>query len=151
MNIVSILGLGSIGLGFLLAFLTYRLLTKEREQNLPIYVFQVFCFLLVLVGAALQYSTTNGNDQVVALQAEIARLQREKVASDTIMRKISDGIPTSISNLQAVNAILTGNVCEGESTGVPIWGGRGTDAAAQSTAVMNSLAAAKSSIEGVLN
>ena len=134
-SIVSILGLGAVGLGFLLALLSYRLLRQERTNNTPIYVFQFFCFALVLVGAWLQYF---GN----------ARSQLE--SSYQVMARIASMVPGSIQDLEAVNAVLTGNVCEGGGSGIPIWGGRGTQAAVRSTRVISNLAAAKSSIEGIL-
>jgi hypothetical protein len=55
MGIVSILGFGAIGLGFLLAYLAYRLLAKDPTRERPIYVYMAFCLVLVGVGAALQF------------------------------------------------------------------------------------------------
>ena len=55
----SILGYGAIGLGFLLAFFAYRLLGRPNIKERPIYVFEIFCLALVLIGAALQYASMN--------------------------------------------------------------------------------------------
>jgi hypothetical protein len=51
----------------------------------------------------------------------------------------------SITNLQSVNARLTGESCPGGAHGIAIPGG--SQAAALSSTVMNDLAAAKRSIE----
>jgi len=185
MDILSILGLGAIGLGFLLAFLAYRLLATERTNNRPVYVYQVFCLALVLIGAWLQYSSNTSSQTVLDLQSKTQGLQEELVAykfrlpelqdelntakldvaagkqmaeqlgeklarSIAVMEKIASMVPESIQNLQAVNAILTGNSCSGGRGGEPIWGGNGTEMAKLSTIVISNLASAKSSIESVL-
>ncbi len=73
-NAASILGYGAIGLGFLLAVLAYRLLRAGHINERPIYVFEGFCLVLVIIGAVLQYSsgsaTTTQNSN---LQAELQR------------------------------------------------------------------------------
>jgi hypothetical protein len=56
MDIASILGFGAIGLGFLLAFLAYRLLAGGEARERPVYIYMAFCLALLGVGAALQYS-----------------------------------------------------------------------------------------------
>ena len=53
MDIASILGFGAIGLGFLLAFLAYRLLATGEARERPIYIYMAFCLALLGVGAAL--------------------------------------------------------------------------------------------------
>ncbi|MEH6442958.1 MAG: hypothetical protein V7784_03590 [Oceanospirillaceae bacterium] len=230
MNIVSILGLGAIGLGFLLALLTYKLLRQAPVNNVPIYVYQFFCFVLVLIGAGLQYSTIlqdqrintasvhifNLSEKIVGYKGRISSLEKRlKVVDDElnlakqdtaqlgslkgrvsilkldndkykskvssldkrlektkdilsstqqkasqltrqlnnsilVMKNIAYMIPSSIKKLNSVNEILTGNVCSGGSSGVPIWGGRGTQMAKLSTEVISNLSAAKSSIHTIL-
>jgi hypothetical protein len=181
MSVTSILGAGAIGLGFLLALLTYNLLRQKRPDNTPIYVFQFFCFALVLIGAVLQYSATgssqkieNLQDQVKSLQKDLEdaqsslpELQKTKASLSTAMQtaktvdaslfamqqaitKVVKMVPGSIENLNAVNAVLTGNVCSGGRSGIPIHGGAGTAAAARSTEVISNLSAAKSSLESFL-
>ncbi|MFQ5770843.1 MAG: hypothetical protein ACE5HX_09925, partial [bacterium] len=61
-NVVEILGYGVIGLGFLLAFLAYRLLGKEQNKDKPrpaliraIYVFMAFSVVLSLIGFASEF------------------------------------------------------------------------------------------------
>ena len=56
-NVVGILQIGVIGLGFLLAFLAYHLLTKEQKQNTPrsaiinsIYAFMFFSVVFCVIG-----------------------------------------------------------------------------------------------------
>ncbi len=236
-SIESILAKGAIGLGFLLAFLTYRLLKQERTDHTPIYVFQFFCLALVLVGAWLQYSenkTTLLHNEISELQNELSlsaeaiktkagviktneeeiaklegsltgnkhdsislnqkntelqsmlnscqlaqnqldkslettkmalekanrnlnnsqrdssSLKRELVRTQQVLINIAGMIPKSVQELNSVNNILTGNVCSGGKSGIPIWGGQGTAAAARSNKVITNLEVAKNSIEGVL-
>lgn len=61
MSVVQILQIGVIGLGFLLAFLAYSLLTKEQKQNTPrsdilksIYIFMSFSVVLCVIGIVSQ-------------------------------------------------------------------------------------------------
>lgn len=61
MNVVQILQIGVIGLGFLLAVLSYHLLTKEQSQETPrsviikpIYVFMFFSVVLCVIGLISQ-------------------------------------------------------------------------------------------------
>jgi len=70
-NAASILGYGAIGLGFLLAYLAYRLLLKEQSRDITrdsilraIYIFEAFCVVLVVLGSVLQYS--NNEDKAMA-------------------------------------------------------------------------------------
>lgn len=142
-SIASILGAGAIGLGFLLAYLTYRLLRQERTNYTPLYVFQVFCFALVIVGAVLQYFGNAYSNKIEALEASLKN-------SHQTMTRIASMVPEAIQDLEAVNQVLTGNVCSGGSSGIPIWGGKGTQAAARSTRVIGNLAAAKSAIDNIL-
>lgn len=61
LNVVDILQIGVIGLGFLLAVLAYHLLTKEQKQDAPrsdilksIYVFMSFSVVLCVIGIVSQ-------------------------------------------------------------------------------------------------
>jgi len=65
-NVVDILQIGVIGLGFLLAVLAYHLLTKEQKQNPPrsvilnsIYVFMFFSVVLCVIGIFSQIERFN--------------------------------------------------------------------------------------------
>ena len=61
MDVLKILQIGVVGLGFLLAVLAYHLLTKEQKQDTPrqdilksIYVFMSFSIVLCIIGVASQ-------------------------------------------------------------------------------------------------
>lgn len=54
LSVYEILGYGVIGLGFLLAFLAYLLLRKDRSKPGPVYVFMVFCVVLCGIGLYAQ-------------------------------------------------------------------------------------------------
>src|SRR5271155_6009933 len=62
MDVVKILGYGVLGLGFLLALLAYRLLSKEQGKQAPspdafraIYVFMGFSLVLCILGLVSQF------------------------------------------------------------------------------------------------
>jgi hypothetical protein len=160
-NITSILGLGAVGLGFLLAFLTYNLLKRPQPNYTPIYVFEFFCFALVLVGAALQYlASTSSTTTLAELQTMRSKLDSALQRAESseanltkayeVMARIAKMVPTSIADLQEVNRVLTGNYCSGGSNGVPLWGDYGPKTAARSTAVIGKLAGASNAIESVV-
>lgn len=86
MTVIEILGAGAMGLGFLLAYLTYRLLAENRTNNRPIYAYQVFCFLLVLVGAFLQYSSMGST---AALDIEVSSLKQKVVNLEQKLDKVN--------------------------------------------------------------
>lgn len=68
-EVLAILQIGVIGLGFLLAVLAYNLLTKEQKQNTPrsdilksIYVFMSFSVVLCVIGIVSQvFDIQKGN------------------------------------------------------------------------------------------
>jgi len=182
-DVASILGYGAIGLGFLLAILAYRLLSAGKASERPIYVFEVFCLALVIIGALLQYSSSDARGtaasataQNQALQADLkaareslsaaqaglqstsenlsAVLARAQTAESRVaaawqvMNGIAVMVPDSVTKLQQVNGVLTnGGACNGGRSGEPL--PHGSEMATLSSAVMNNLAAAKSSIEGI--
>ncbi|MEJ2122546.1 MAG: hypothetical protein P8Z76_17965, partial [Alphaproteobacteria bacterium] len=58
----NILNYGAIGLGFLLAFLAYRLIAKEQKHESPrktllraVYVFMLFSVTLTVMGFTSEY------------------------------------------------------------------------------------------------
>ena len=69
LDVLKILQVGVIGLGFLLALLAYHLLTKEQTQETPrpdilksIYVFMSFSVTLCVIGVASQLIGTGKGD-----------------------------------------------------------------------------------------
>lgn len=150
----EILGFGAIGLGFLLAVLAYFLLRKDRPTYTPIYVFLVFNFGLVLVGAWLQYigntSTAECRAELQKTKSELAAVQASLASAHNAMTQIAGTIPQSIKDLQAVNSILTGLSCSGGMQGEPLWGGYGTKGSQLGTNVMNRLSGAERLIESIV-
>lgn len=96
-SVASILGYGAIGLGFLLAVLTYRLLRKGPENNTPIYVYEVFCFALVIVGAFLQWSSNNIS--AGALMSQIDTLQSQLKEAKGALSKAQLDLDSTKDNL----------------------------------------------------
>lgn len=92
MNIAEILKLGSIGLLFLFAFLTYRLLANEQKQTeprtkmlTPIYIFMVLTVVFGSASLYLEYSkfessnnkNNNGSNVSATVENEIQKLTEE--------------------------------------------------------------------------
>src|SRR4051794_16451161 len=89
----NILSYGVIGLGFLLAFLAYRLLGNEQRKPqasksilVSIHVFMIFSILLCVLGFASEYfrggNSSSGPDleakkQVADLHKQIEEVQKE--------------------------------------------------------------------------
>src|SRR6516162_7649472 len=80
----AILNYGISGLGFLLAFLSFRLLSKEQSKRTPnstiiraIYVFQVFSVILILAGSFVEwYRAAHSVDtQLETTKAQLAGLK----------------------------------------------------------------------------
>jgi len=85
MNIENILGYGFIGLAFLLAFLAFKLLTKEQKMQPPrgsmiisIFVFMFFSLVLAGGGTFLEYK---GNQYKIRLEA-LADILDEKIKQE---------------------------------------------------------------------
>lgn len=105
LNVYEILGYGVIGLGFLLAFLAFTLLTREQKREAPrgtilaaIYIFMVFSLALCLIGfVADTQKSENGSSanqqQIDSLRQELThRLSAADLAviSDTYFSSESD-------------------------------------------------------------
>lgn len=151
-SVASILGYGAIGLGFLLAFLTYRLLGKPGIKEQPIYVFEAFCLVLVLVGAFLQYSDGQRRDDAAihetdALRAETDALRAQYDKLTAAMNSFVNNASTSIGDLQPVGNFLTSAACSGGAHGDPIQGGAGQ--ANVIAKVVNRLAESKATLAEV--
>lgn len=141
-SVASILGYGAIGLGFLLAFLAYKLLGKPGIKEQPIYVFEAFCLVLVLVGAFLQYS--DGQRIVDASTRETDALRARYNKLTAAMNSFVSDASTSIADLQPVGNFLTSAACSGGAHGDPIQGG--AQRATVVTNVVNRLAASKAAL-----
>jgi hypothetical protein len=144
-SVASILGYGAIGLGFLLALLAYRLLGKPGIKERPIYVFEVFCLVLVLVGAFLQYSDGQRRVDASTHETDALRAQNSRLAE--AMNSFVNDASTSIADLQPVGNFLTSAACSGSAHGDPIQGGAGQ--ANVITKVVNRLAASKATLAGL--
>jgi hypothetical protein len=84
----SILSYGAIGLGFLLAWLAYRLLQKEQAVATPrqsilrsVYVFECFAVVLVIIGAILEYTNNEAKAGASATSTENTSLRAELKAT----------------------------------------------------------------------
>jgi len=113
MDIASILGFGAIGLGFLLAFLAYRLLATGGARERPVYVYMAFCLALLGVGAALQYSD---NLNKTALEQKTKDYDNLKAQGDTTAKNLisaqsnltetQDKLSSTLTSLAAAQAAL---------------------------------------------
>jgi len=84
----NILSYGVIGLGFLLAFLAYRLSSKEQERVEPrrsilvtIHVFMIFSIILCMIGFGSEYVRRlpgdDVNQEVGSLKQQVAQKEAE--------------------------------------------------------------------------
>jgi len=106
LNIVEILQIGVIGLGFLLALLAYHLLTKEQKQKVPrtniirsIYVFMFFSIVLCLIGVFSQartfYTTNRQNSpstqpDEISSPKELQTLRTELDSANTALKESNE-------------------------------------------------------------
>lgn len=109
LNVFQILSLGSIGLGFFLGVLSYRLLTQEQRVEKPrpalirsIYAYMVFALALVVLGIVGQTvnskpSNTATSEDLTVLTDVFAK-RRTEYAQDRKADKFKQGILSSSSN-----------------------------------------------------
>lgn len=126
----SILSYGAIGLGFLLAWLAYRLLLKEQGLVKPrssilssIYMFEGFAIVLVIIGAILEYTnnaakagaltTSSGNAATLKQFASITASQNRAI------KDAASTVETILKDLTAQNKLAVDDSCPGGSNGVP--------------------------------
>jgi cell division protein FtsL len=117
----SILSFGTIGLGFLLAFMAYQLLSKPDPKTGSVYVFMFFCVVLVVIGAVIQiYQIRNS---VGDKDKEITRMRDDFNARfHQIDLRIGDAVAQTRSAIEVLgqsNALATGAICPGGSNGRP--------------------------------
>ena len=129
MDIVSILSLGTVGLGFLLAFLAFRLLSNGKSNERPIYIFMIFCLVLVAVGAALQFyggrdaSDISRRDRHIAdLEKQLAdtrnQTSNQKLSISNSMKGLVEALDRTSEPMMALtNHITDPNVCPGDNDG----------------------------------
>lgn len=90
-DVVSILQIGVIGLGFLLAVLAYHLLTKEQKQDKPrseilksVYIFMFFSVVLCVVGIVSQVFDIKGDNEGIPSMDRHAVTSENKAAEDHV-------------------------------------------------------------------
>lgn len=91
---------GAIGLSFLLAFLSFGLLTKEQSKKIPnnkiinsIYIFMSFSLILSVISFGLDYFKENNTNKV-----EMSKIDQNKKIFET-QAKLRD-IQKDLSNTQ---------------------------------------------------
>jgi hypothetical protein len=111
MDIVSILSLGAIGLGFLLAFLAYRLLATGQARERPVYIYMIFCLSLLGVGASLQYTDSRYKSafeeksrEYDVLKAQHDNLKAQLAEAQASLRATNDTIGQTGTNLERMTA-----------------------------------------------
>lgn len=132
MDIVSILSLGTVGLGFLLAFLAFRLLSGEKPRERPIYIFMLFCLILVVIGAALQFYAGDDTSEIAIKDQQIAALSKQvevmreqansqKSAVGNNMKGLIEALERTSDPIKALTKHISDpNVCPGDSDGEPL-------------------------------
>ena len=109
-NVVQILNLGAIGLGFLLAAMAYQLLRVEQRVATPrpsvlkaTYVYMGFALTLTIVGFISEYLRQSTTDAVSSRDATIAHLRTETTAKAEELQKLQERLTTvdhSLSELR---------------------------------------------------
>jgi hypothetical protein len=119
MDIASILGFGAIGLGFLLAFLAYRLLATNDARERPVYIYMVFCLALLGVGAALQYSDNRYKTALEqktkdydSLKAQYDATAKNLVGSQNNLTETQDKLSSTLTSLAAAQTALNNSKSE---------------------------------------
>lgn len=120
MDIASILGFGAIGLGFLLAFLAYRLLATNEARERPVYIYMAFCLALLGVGAALQYSDNHykaaleqKNKDYESLRAQLDATAKNLIAAQATLSENQEKLSSTLTSLAAAQAAV--NNAKGEN------------------------------------
>ncbi|WP_439366008.1 hypothetical protein ACNJYD_08780 [Bradyrhizobium sp. DASA03005] len=151
----SILSYGAIGLGFLLAWLAYRLLLKEQGMVKPrssilssIYMFEGFAIVLVIIGAILEYTnnvakagaftTSSGNAATSTQYASIAASQSRAI------KDAASNVEKILQDLAAQNKLAVEDSCPGGSNGVP------SNHAGEITSLNTKISADVAAIKGTL-
>jgi hypothetical protein len=106
----KILSYGAIGLGFLLAFLAYRLLASEQKRDTPrapmvhaIYTFMLFAFLLSILGFGGEYLKNQASQPSRAVPKRVVISLLEARPKKTTMGDAA-------ASLSEIDNILTGTV-----------------------------------------
>lgn len=86
MDVLKILQIGVVGLGFLLAVLAYLLLTKEQKQDTPrtdilksIYVFMSFSVVLCIIGGVSQVIDMDKSDRHPAPESVSPETKKDQI------------------------------------------------------------------------
>ncbi|MES9991243.1 MAG: hypothetical protein ABW098_04780 [Candidatus Thiodiazotropha sp.] len=125
-DVLKILQIGVIGLGFLLAVLSYLLLMKEQKQEKPrpeilksIYVFMSFSLGLCLLGIASQAIDMNKGHQLPQSTSHTAETERDHIlynyfvysddAKDAQLCNISEFVYSEISS-DTENTTIEGKI-----------------------------------------
>ncbi len=122
LNIVSILQSGVTGLGFLLALLAYRLLSKEQSadkksdpkilQSIRYFMgFSVTLCLIGLVPQILAAESAPGEQVTAPLQAQVDQLHGELGKFQRIVNTLESDLETAESN--SAKAVFT-RVCRNQ-------------------------------------
>ncbi|WP_298975920.1 hypothetical protein [uncultured Roseobacter sp.] len=111
MNPLEILGAGAIGLGFLLAVLTFQLLKSNRVSYRPVYAYMAFCLALVLIGAWMQHLSIDARQKLDKIGIQLSRLDSvyEDVSSwNSLTSAVRQPVLATIKDIQADIQALTG-------------------------------------------
>ena len=108
----KILSFGIIGLGFLLALLSFYLLYQRPEKSGPIYVFMAFSVSILLLGLGREYLAYSFDKANASMSTQIDRLNFElKDKANQIGDLVTqiDSLNTRIANTK----IAVGNAIDG--------------------------------------
>jgi hypothetical protein len=117
----ELLNYGAMGLGCILAVLTYRLLTQEQKQPHPrgkiliaVYVFMAFSLSLTVVGAISEHIRNEAEDtaqRIKKLETERDKLRDALSASRDKLANVESTVSTYRGTIQGI-AVLKGGAID---------------------------------------
>jgi hypothetical protein len=117
-NVIQVLSLGAIGLGFFLAIFSYRLLSREQDKKEPrpallrsITLYMAFAIVLVVLGVAGRYIDRPAERQVTAdlsVLTDVFARKRAELANDRKPDQFKQGIVTRGEPVSFPVSLLSG-------------------------------------------
>jgi hypothetical protein len=109
LQLIGALRYGAIGLGFVLAVLSYRLLRREQDRDVPnapaftaIYIYMLFSLLLAVVGFAAEYAKNQhqGAQDAADLRRQLTEARNQIAAKDELL----NAVPVAVDPQPAASA-----------------------------------------------
>lgn len=110
LDIIGILGLGAIGLGFVLAVLSAFLLSIGRVDRPSVIAFMGFSLAMVGLGIGSQYMALSFEEVNNELREEVSALKLENLSLREDVTQVSEDLITRIEELASSKAAILGQI-----------------------------------------